>query len=358
MNKKVLKIVLVLAVLSMFLTACGGGAAGDKKANETKKDEKQTQSADQGQAKAGAVTIKIGHVEPEDRSTHKALLEFKKAVEDKSKGSLHIEIYPNGSLGGDVQLTESVAMGTLDAALPSTSVLTTYADDFGILDMPYMFKNEKCAFAAMDGDVGAYFNKKLEKSGFHNLGYVFNGPRSTTTKDKPIETPADLKGVKMRVMESPIFIDYYKTLGANPTPMNFTELYTGLQQGTVDAMECPPSLIFACKFYEVQKYLTIDEHVYNFIAFLMNDAKFKSLTAEQQNILTEEAKVYVQTQRAMEVKDNEVAIEKLGNEGRLKVNRLTDEQKQAFKDALKPMYEKYEKQFGKELFDMCEKYNK
>lgn len=356
MRKNTLKMVLAVALLSMLLTACGG-SAGNKKDDGAKKEAQQTQTADKKETPSGAVVIKVGHVEPEDRSTNKALVEFKKAVEEKSKGSLSIEIYPNGALGGDVQLAESVAMGTVDAALPSTSVLTTYSDDFGILDMPYLFKNSQDAFAAMDGDVGKYFDGKLKEKGLYNLGYTFNGIRSTTTNTKAIEKPDDLKGIKMRVMESPIFTDYYKTLGANPTPMGYTELYTGLQQGTVEAEENPPTLILANKFYEVQKYLSLDEHVNNFLAFIINPAKFDSLTDEQKEILTSCAKDMVKAQREMELNDTETAVKKLQEVG-LKVNRLSEEQKQAFKDALKPMYEKYEQQFGKELFDMCNKYNK
>ncbi|MGM9518534.1 TRAP transporter substrate-binding protein [Acidaminococcus timonensis] len=335
---------LVLAMTAMIsigaLTGCGGGS-------------------DKGNGgKNSAVTLKIGHVEPEDRSTHKALLDFKKNVEERSKGRLKIEIYPNGSLGGDVQLTEAVATGSLDMALPSTSVLTTYSDEFGILDMPYLFKSAQSAFAAMDGDVGKTLAEKVKAKGIDILGYTYNGPRSTTSKVKPIEKPEDLQGLKMRVMESPIFIDYYKTLGANPTPMSFTELYTGLQQGTVEAQENPPSLTFANKFYEVQKYSSIDEHVHNFLAFLINDNKFKSLSAEDQKILTEEAKKYVDEQRKMELKDNEKAIKDLETVGKLKTNILTADQKAAMRKALQPMYEKYEAKFGKALFDLCEKYNK
>ncbi len=342
-----MKKILICIIMLLLLTACG-----QKNQDVNNTDTKGTESS------GDSIVIKVGHVEPEDRSTHKALVEFKKGIEERSEGKLKVEIYPNGALGGDVQLTESVAMGTLDAALPSTSVLTTYSEKFGILDMPYIFQSSEAAFNAMDGEVGEYFNKSLQEQGIENLGYSYNGPRSTTTNTGAIEKPEDLKGVKMRVMESPIFIDYYKTLGANPTPMSFTELYTGLQQGTVQAQENPPSLIYANKFYEVQKYLSVDEHVHNFLAFIFNKAKYDGLSADLQNILKEEAKKYVDTQREMELKDNQEAIEKLASEGGLSVNTLSEEQKKVFADALKPMYEKYEKTFGPELFEMCEKFNK
>lgn len=345
MKKSFYKI-LIAATLALTLCACG---------NNSKNSANSGAASD---SKDNALVLKIGHVEPEERSTHRALLDFKKNVEKRTDGDIKVEIYPNGSLGGDVQLTESVAMGSLDMALPSTSVLTAYADDFGILDMPYLFKDNKAAFAAMDGEVGKYFTDKLQENGIKILGYSYNGPRSTTTNTGPIEKPEDLQGVKMRVMESPIFIDFYKTLGANPTPMAFTELYTGLQQGTVDAQENPPSLTFANKFYEAQKYSSIDEHVYNFLAFIVNDNKFKSISEKDQKIIEEEATNYVKEQREMEIKDNEKAIKDLETIGKLQTNYLTPEQKAVFRKALQPMYDKYEKQFGQDLFNKCEQYNK
>lgn len=302
--------------------------------------------------------INLGHVEPESRSTHRALLNFKENVEKRTKNEIIIDIFPNGALGGDFQLTESVAMGTLDSAMPASSVLTTYSDEFGILDMPYLFKDSQSAFNAMDGEVGNYLSEKLKTNGIHVLGYTYNGPRSTTNNKGPIESPEDLKGVKMRVMESPIFIDFYKTLGANATPMSFTELYTGLQQGTVHAQENPPSLTLANKFFEVQKYSTIDEHVHNFLAFIINEDLYNSLSSEHRTIIDEEAKKCVDEQRKLEIEDNEKAINLLETEGGLKTNRLTIEQKLVFREKLQPMYDKYEGEFGKELFDKCDQYNK
>lgn len=304
------------------------------------------------------VILKVAHVEPESRSTNQALLIFKKEIEEASNGKMKIEIYPNGALGGDVQLTESVAMGTLDMALPSTSVLTSYTDNFGILDMPYLFNSSEIAFKAMDEEVGEYFNKILEDTGLINLGYIYNGPRSMTNSIRKISKPEDLKGMKVRVMESPVFIDFFRTLNANPTPMSFTEVYTALQQGAVEAQENPPSLIFANKFYEVQKYLSLTEHVHNFLAFIMNKNKYDSLTEEEKNILNEKARNYVINQRKMELEDNAKYIKLLETEGKLQVNLLSIEEKEKFREALKPMYEKYSKKFGKELFELADKYNK
>ena len=326
------------ATMALSMAACGRNAGNGTNAGED------------------TITINIGHVEAEDRSTHQALVEsFKKTVEEKSNGTISVQIYPNSVLGGDAELTESVAMGTLEAALPSTSVLVSYSDDFGIMDMPYLFSSPENAFAAMDGDLGKYFNEKLEEVGIHSLGYSYNGLRSMTNSSHPIETPDDLKGLKMRVMENEVFIDFFETLGASATPMSFNELFTGLQQHTVDGEENPPSLIYASKFQEVQEYLSLTEHVNNFLGFIMNQDFYNSLTQEQREIIDEAAGEFVKAQRQMELEDTDHYIELLEEEG-MQVNSLTAEQKADFRQVLEPMYEKYRVQYGEEVFEMAEKY--
>ena len=326
------------AAMALSMAACGRNAGNGTNAGED------------------TITINIGHVEAEDRSTHQALVEsFKKTVEEKSNGTISVQIYPNSVLGGDAELTESVAMGTLEAALPSTSVLVSYSDDFGIMDMPYLFSSPENAFAAMDGDLGTYFNEKLEEVGIHSLGYSYNGLRSMTNSSHPIETPDDLKGLKMRVMENEVFIDFFETLGASATPMSFNELFTGLQQHTVDGEENPPSLIYASKFQEVQEYLSLTEHVNNFLGFIMNQDFYNSLTQEQREIIDETAEEFVKAQRQMELEDTDHYIELLEEEG-MQVNSLTAEQKADFRQVLEPMYEKYRVQYGEEVFEMAEKY--
>ena len=326
------------AAMALSMAACGRNAGNGTNAGED------------------TITINIGHVEAEDRSTHQALVEsFKKTVEEKSNGTISVQIYPNSVLGGDAELTESVAMGTLEAALPSTSVLVSYSDDFGIMDMPYLFSSPENAFAAMDGDLGKYFNEKLEEVGIHSLGYSYNGLRSMTNSSHPIETPDDLKGLKMRVMENEVFIDFFETLGASATPMSFNELFTGLQQHTVDGEENPPSLIYASKFQEVQEYLSLTEHVNNFLGFIMNQDFYNSLTQEQREIIDEAAGEFVKAQRQMELEDTDHYIELLEEEG-MQVNSLTAEQKADFRQVLEPMYEKYRVKYGEEVFEMAEKY--
>lgn len=358
MKKAIFAAVAVLA--AVLASGCGGRNSGNT--GKTAASQENTQAAADASGPVGAagedvITIKLGHVEAEDRSTHQALVEyFKKPIEEKSGGKIRVDIHPNGSLGGDIELTESVAMGTLDAALPSTSVLVSYADEFGVMDIPWLFNDSQAAFDSMDGDMGAFLNGKLDEVGIHCLGYSYNGLRSMTNGTRPITAPEDLKGLKMRVMENQVYIDFFNALGASATPMSFNELYTGLQQHTVDGEENPPSLIYAMKFHEVQKYLSLTEHTHNFLAFIMNKDFYGKLSAEQQQLVSDAAAEFVRQQRQLELAETQEYIEKLKADG-IEVNELSAEQKQVFKETLAPFYEKYREKYGEEIFGMAEKYN-
>jgi tripartite ATP-independent transporter DctP family solute receptor len=332
-------IVALLSLVMVFaMTACGGGGGSDSGGDQV-------------------TVLKIGHVEAEDRSVHKALLNMKDKIEEQTDGRISVEIYPNAELGGDEELCEQVAQGTIQMALPSTSVITAYDEKIGILDMPYLFKDAQAAFDALDGELGDQIDEWIADSGFVSLGYIYNGPRSTTNNLRPIYTPDDLAGMKMRVMNSPVFITMYETLGANPTPMSFSELYTGLQQNVVDGQENPPTLIYASKFQEVQKYLTMDAHVHNFLPILTNKAWLDSLSDEDRAIVEKCCEEFVTEQRETELKDNEDIVKKLEDEG-MEVNYLTEDQQKAFVEKVQPMYDKYKAEWGEEIFDLAESYNK
>lgn len=343
--KKALSLALAVA-MALSLVACGNSSSSGSGSD----------ASQSGGGNTEATILKVGHVEAEDRSTHKALLQFKEELEEKTEGRIEVQIFPNSELGGDEELCESVAMGTIQMCLPSTSVLTAYNERIGILDMPYLFTDSQSAFNALDGELGDQIDEWIAGNGFISLGYVYNGPRCTTNSVRPIHTPADLAGLKIRVMNSPVFIRMYEVLGANPTPMSFSELFTGLQQNTVNGQENPPTLIYASGFQQVQKYLTIDNHVHNFLPILTNEAWFNSLSEEDQAILTECAANMVTNQRNIELEDNETIVEKLEAEG-MEVNYLTDEEYQAFVDAVQPMYDEYRAQWGDEIFDLALSYN-
>lgn len=334
--KRVLAVFMIVALLFCF-TACGNG---DEPSNEGE-----------------TYTLRLAHVEAEDRSTNDACLLFKDAVEEATNGGITVEIFPNAVLGGDEELTESVALGELEMALPSSSIMTMYAEQFGVLDMPFLFTSAEAAFNALDGELGEELNAYLEGTGIINLGWAYNGPRSFTNNVRPINTVDDMKGLKIRVMSSPVCIDMVETLGASATPMSFSELYTALEQGTVEGEENPPTLIYASGFHEVQKYLSLDQHQHNFLPIATNEAWFNALPEEYQTIVAENAKTYlVDKQREIELQDNVEIINKLEEAG-MTVNEITPEAQQGFIDKVQPMYEKYYEEFGKDIFDLALSFN-
>ncbi|MDF2676821.1 MAG: tripartite ATP-independent periplasmic transporter solute receptor, DctP family [Bacillota bacterium] len=348
--KKIICLIMALIMILSLGTGCTSKQEAPSSTGTTTTEQTNTEKKD-------PIVIKYGHICAEDHSVQLSALKFKEYVEKESNGEIKVELYPNGILGGDVQMTEAVAMGTLQMALPSTSVLVMYSPQFGALDMPFMFTNTEKAFEGLNGGpIGEKLDAELEKVGIVNLGYNFNGMRSMTNNVKPINEPADLAGIKMRVMESPVFIDMFKYLGSNATPMSFSELFTGLQQKTVDGQENPASLIYASKFQEVQKYLSLTEHVYSFCANLMNQDFYDSLTDDQKKIVNEGAKQFlVDWQINSEVNDNQKFIDKLKEAG-MEVNEVSAENKQKFVEKVAPMYVQYEKELGAEIFDIIEPY--
>ena len=181
--KKALLLILVL-VSALVLAACGGGG--------------EEPSGDDSAA-TEPIVLKIGHVEAEDRSVHQALLVFKDELESKTEGRISVEIFPNAELGGDEELCEAVAMGTVQMVLPSTSVLTAYNERIGILDMPYLFNDAQAAFDALDGALGEQIDEWIAGNGFVSLGYLYNGPRSTTNNVRPIRSEEHTSELQSRI---------------------------------------------------------------------------------------------------------------------------------------------------------------
>lgn len=363
MRKKFITLTFLITFILLFASACSSKPKDDAVSKDAPADankpadaSKPADTPDASKSANPTYTIKVGHVEAEDRSTHIALVEFQKYVEEQSKGDIKVELYPNALLGGDAEMTQSVQLGTIQMTLPATSALVAFSNKFGILDMPFLFDDPKAAFAALDGDLGAELDKALDSNGFVNFGYSYNGARSITNNLKPINEPADLKGMKMRVMQSPVYISLFEALGANPTPISFGELFTALQQKTVDGQENAPSLIFAMKFFEAQKYLSLTSHTKSFLPVIMNKGYFDKLPAEYQTIVKDGARKYaVEHQRELELNSDADSIKNLESAGMV-VNEITPENLQKFKDVVKPVYAEYETKLGKDLFDIAAKY--
>ena len=303
-------------------------------------------------------TIKVGSIVSD---THADMLAMKKAfkpqVEKLSEGRIKVELYPNAQLGGDRELCEGVQMGTIQMALPASSALAGFDKRVQVLDLPYLFTSRKTAFEALDGELEQKLRSYLQKKGFEVLGYQENGMRHVTNSKRPVKSPADLKGLKIRTMENPMHIAFFKELGANPTPMSWGELYTALQQGTVDAQENPYAMIDDGKFYEVQKYVSETGHVFSYEILIANKKFMDKLPSDLREVVVDAARKAIAAQRASLEKEEAAFKAKVTKAG-LQANELTPEQKKPFVEATKKVYTQFEKDLGKEIMDIARKVQK
>jgi tripartite ATP-independent transporter DctP family solute receptor len=303
------------------------------------------------------VVLKISHVESDKDTLQITSKMFEEYVEKHTDGSIDVQVYPNSELANDVESVEGCIFGTIQMALPSTAQISNYQASYGVLDMPFIFKNLDTAFAAVDGKLGDRLKADATKSGLHVLGFYFIGNRSITNNKKPIQTPADMEGLDIRVMESAVYIATMKALGANPTPMAFSELYTALQQGAVDGQENGPSIVYNYKFYEVQKYYSLTDHTVGLGVVTMGENFFKSLTEKQQAVVEEAAKMFlVDKQRALKIAGEGGYVDKI-IEGGTHVNEITPENHSLFVKAVQPVYTQFKDKIGQDIFDLVDEYN-
>lgn len=327
---KITKMLLISIVAILLLAACSSEDGGEK---EGKKD---------------VINIKIGHVATEETSIHKKFVKFKEVLEDSSDGLFEVEIYPNSQLGDERELTESTQLGNIQISSPDIGAVARIAPSLQVLNLPFLFKNSEEAYALLDGETGMDLLKDLEKDGLVGLGYAENGWRNLTTKKGPIKLPSELKGIKLRTMEDPLHLDFWKELGLNPTPLAFSEVYTALSQGVVDGQENPLELIESMKFHEVNPYITLTGHIYAPELFLANKDFFEGLTEEQQSMVREAAQESIAYQRELNAELESDLIDKIKSDGAT-ITELTDEEKEEWIKQVTPIYQKYSEIIGVDL---------
>jgi len=273
---------------------------------------------------------------------------FAKEVEKRTNGRYKIQNFYSGSLGGERESIEAVQLGTQELTLTSTGPVPNFVPEAKILDIPFLFRDKAHAHAVLDGPIGDEMLKLFEPKGFKALAWAENGVRHMTNNKRPVNSPDDLKGLKMRTMENPIHIAAYKGFGIVPTPMAFPEVFTALQQGTVDGQENPLSVIMAAKFDQVQKYLTLTGHVYSPAVWLMNKAAFDKLSAADKQAFIEAAKEGTKANRARVAEDDAKGVADLRAKG---MNVIENPDKAKFVAALATVNADFEKQFGKAAID-------
>jgi tripartite ATP-independent transporter DctP family solute receptor len=270
---------------------------------------------------------------------------MEKRVGDK----VEIQVYPNMQLGGGREMVEGVQMGTIQACEASLAWVSSFDNSFFALNLPYLFMNRDIAFEFLDGPVGAEMAKNLEKSGIHIMGYFENGIRHITNSKRPIRKPEDLKGLKIRTMENPVHLAAFRHFGANPTPMAFGEVFTALQQGTIDGQENPLANIDAMKFYEVQKYLTLTGHFYDVTGFMINLDLYNRLPEDIRKAVDESAAIAVKAQRQYSIEDDEKFLKKFKEMGKMEIIELTDQEKAVWKQAGMSTYDEMADKIGRDM---------
>ena len=278
---------------------------------------------------------------------------FAREVEKRTNGRYKIQNFYSGALGAERESIEALQLGTLDLTMTSTGPVPNFVPDIAILDIPFLFRDYAHARAVLDGPIGQAMLKKFEPKGIEALAWGENGFRNMTNSKHPVNGPEDLKGLKMRTMENPVHIQAYRAFGIIPTPMAFTEVFTALQQGTVDGQENPLSVITSAKLDQVQKYLSLTGHVYSPAVILMNKAKWEALSAADRQAFGEAAREAVKANRARIDDDERKAVADLRVRG-MTVAENVDKAK--FQAQLAPVYTEFGKRFGQDNIDRIRNY--
>ncbi len=272
---------------------------------------------------------------------------FAELVSEKSGGKITVKIFPGGVLGPDLQNFSAMQGGTLDMNVGNASLLAGNVKEFAIFDLPFLFHTREEAYAVMDGPVGKKLFDMLPEKGLVGLAYWELGFRDINNSERPIEKAEDLEGLKMRVIPTPIYVDFMNALGANAVPMPFTETYTALETGAIDGMTNPLINVKDSKFYEVTDYLTITNHMYNPQAVTISKVTWDKLSDTEKKIFQEAALEATAYQREAAHKASEEALEEL--KGEMEVNELSAEEVARMQEKAKPVIDKYTADIGADL---------
>lgn len=265
---------------------------------------------------------------------------FKAFIEEKTNGAIKVEIYPGAQLGDNKAMLDSVKIGAVDGIFPSPADLGNIDKNFNILNFPFLFDSQETANRVMDGPWGDKMLGLLDNYGYKGLAIVDSGFRHTTNSKHAIKSIEDFQGLKIRMQPNPLHLDIFRALGANPAPLSFSELFSALQQGVMDGQENPLNNIYASKLHEVQKYVTLDGHIYDTNIFLVGKTFFEGLTPEQQELFQQGADVIVAAMRAALLERDAAALEGMKSAG-LEITEVSPEFHAKLVEATKPVVEKY-----------------
>jgi TRAP-type transport system periplasmic protein len=292
--------------------------------------------------------VEVGHSTTLDSHYGMGMTRFGEVLEEVSGGQWTLVQHPASALGGERELIEAVQIGTLDMVITSSGPLPNFVPETQVLDLPFLFRDYEHARGVLDGEIGQELLAKVDETGMKALVWTENGFRHITNSLRPVRTPQDLAGLKIRTMENPIHLRAFEALGAAPTPMSFAELFTALQQGVVDAQENPIVVISVSRFSEVQDHLTLSGHLYSPAIIIMSQSRWDSLSEEEQGWFMEAARASVEVTRGRVTELEETGVDQLREAG---MEVVTEIDRAAFEAAVQPAYEAYTQAYGEELIE-------
>jgi tripartite ATP-independent transporter DctP family solute receptor len=291
--------------------------------------------------------LKLGHIAEVSHPYAQGADHFAKLVAEKSGGDMEVQVFPSSQLGSQKDMTEGLIYGTIDMVLTGTADLGQFQPKMSLFDLPFLFKDRAHAYKALD-TVGMELGQELEPRGLKLLGYMENGIRHLTNNVRPVKAPTDMAGLKIRVMSNKIYIETIKSLGGSPTPMAFGELYSAMQQGTVDGQENPSAHIYTKRFFEVQKYASLTAHAYAPEPVLISMITWSKLSDAQKAIIQEAAKEAIAWQRDLSTKEDNEYWDKIKATGKIEVIEVD---RKPFMEATQPVWKEFAPTVGQDNID-------
>ncbi|MDB5756498.1 MAG: dctP [Massilia sp.] len=295
------------------------------------------------------IVIKFSHVVATDTPKGQAAERFKELAEKNTKGRVKVEVYPNSQLYKDKEELEALQLGAVQMLAPSLAKFGPLgAKEFEVFDLPYIFPTKNSLYAVTEGPIGKSLLAKLEPKGITGLAFWDNGFK-VMSANKPLHTPADFRGLKMRIQSSKVLDAQMRALGANPQVLAFSEVYQALQTGVVDGTENPPSNMYTQKMHEVQKHVTMSNHGYLGYAVIVNKKFWDGLPPDIRSGLEQAMRDATTFEKAIAQRDNDMAMEAIKKAGKTTIYNLTPAEQAAWRKALLPVHKEMESRIGKEL---------
>ena len=339
MKKRVLAIAMATLMCAGVFAGCGGGSTSSKQSSGSAA---ASGSAATGSTATGDAEYEMiaGTSTPETHPYNLGMNKIGELVSEKTDGAVKLDVFGNSQLGSERDLLEGLQLGSLQMTCTSTAPLAGFTDSFLVFDLPFIFETTEQARAVLDSEVGQEILHSVDDQGLVGLAWFENGFRNVTNNVRPITVPDDLKGIKIRTMENQMHMAVFQIMGADPTPMAMGDVFTALQQGTIDAEENPVPIVATNKFQEVQKYISMTGHIFSPTPVFIAKDYYEALPEEYQTAIQEAATEAAPYQREQIDEQNVSGLEELTNDGM----EANEPDKAPFQEATAPIYDQYIKE--------------